>query len=193
MPVSPLTNALALLEQFGFFQVILPLILIYAIFYGILLRTKIFGEHKQEWVKPVSAVVSLAAAFFVVGSTEVVANINAILPQSAFIIVIAVILLMLLAMFGIVGGDKGFEERTPIVQWIIAGIIIFIFLGVIDLSLGLYIPVVHEIALALAGTTPGGAPLTEDALTTLIGLLLVLGIPAALIWWMVSAKSSTSP
>src|SRR3989344_5937535 len=46
--IAPLDNALGLLQQFGFFKVVLPFLLIWAIFYAILLKTKVLGEDNQQ-------------------------------------------------------------------------------------------------------------------------------------------------
>jgi len=187
---NPLVDAVQLLQDFGFFQVVLPLIIIYAIFYGVLLRTQLFGDptnNQQPWVKPTSAIVSFAAAFFVVSSTEVVNSLNRLIPQSAFILVAAVLLLMLLVLFGVINpADKILApgKGTSAVRWIVGITIGIIFLGVIDVSLGVQIPIIHELVLALTGFTPGGQPLGQEALGTLVGLMLVIGIPIALIWWM---------
>lgn len=188
---NPLVDAVNLLQDFGFFQVVLPLIIIYAVFYGVLLRTQLFGDptnvQQQPWVKPTSAIVSFAAAFFVVSSTEVVASLNRLIPQSAFILVAAVLLLMLLVLFGVINPEDKIlapGKGTSAVRWIVGITIGIIFLGVIDVSLGVQIPIIHELVLALTGFTPGGQPLGQEALGTLVGLMLVIGIPVALIWWM---------
>lgn len=192
---APLTNALDLLEQFGFFQVILPVLLIYAIVYGILLKTQLFGnpqdEGKQPWVKPVSGIVAFSIAFFVVSSTDVVTNINRLIPQSAFMIVIAVLLLMMLSMFGVFNPAATDFWQNSRANWVISIIIIFVFLGVIDAAFNFQIPVIHQLVLLLTGTTPGGQPLSDETLSTLIGFLLVLGIPIALIIWMSRSTRTT--
>jgi len=180
---SPVENALNLLRQFGFFQVVLPILLIFAIFYGILLKTKLFGDPEkteQPWSKPVSAIVSFVAAFFVVSSTEVVENINILLPQSAFVILIGVLLLMLLVMFGAYS-----PETTLSSGWakaIVAGIIIFVFLGVVDTAFGISIPIIHQLVGIFLGTSSSGT-ISSDAIATLVAILLVIGIPAGVIYW----------
>ena len=59
---TPLEIVLINLEKMGFFA-FLPFILTAAIFYGLLRRSKLFGEPEKNIV--VNAVISLVAAFMV--------------------------------------------------------------------------------------------------------------------------------
>jgi len=143
--VNPLTHAVDLLVEFGFFQVVLPLILVFALFFGILEKTKIFGEDKTN----INAVISFVAAFFVVTSTEVIEAINTLIPQASLLLVVALLVLMLFAFFGVNPQDK-FDSMGKW-AWLGALILFIIFLGVLDVSLGLKIPVVHEATEAFIG------------------------------------------
>ena len=130
--VNPLTNSIELLQDFGFFQVILPMILVFAVFYGILQQTKIFGD--ADSTQSLNAVIAFVAAFFVVTSTEVVRAINELIPHAAFLLIIVMLLLMLFAFFGIKTQD--WMDKTNWWVWIVVIILVVIFLGVLDLSLG---------------------------------------------------------
>ena len=98
---NPVENVLNLLTAFGFFKVVLPFLLVYAIIYGVLLKTQVLGKSGDAWTKSTSAIVALATAFFVIGYSPVVKALAQVIPQAAFVLVVALLLLMLMSMFGI--------------------------------------------------------------------------------------------
>ena len=59
---SPFQTLVSNLDQLGFFGFLLPWVLTFAIFYGLLLKSKALGEDHK-----IIGVVSVVAAFFVVG------------------------------------------------------------------------------------------------------------------------------
>lgn len=58
-----------LLTNIGVFQFYLPFVLVFAIFYGLLAKSKVFGDEKIA--KRLNAIVALIAALYVVGFTPV--------------------------------------------------------------------------------------------------------------------------
>ncbi|MDP3918713.1 MAG: hypothetical protein Q8Q35_02300 [Nanoarchaeota archaeon] len=103
MADTVLGGAITLLEDFGFFDVILPFLLIFTIVFGILEKTMIFGyeEHngKQYAKKNINAMVAFTIAFFFIAAKEVVASIQESLPIIGLILVAIVSLLMLIGSF----------------------------------------------------------------------------------------------
>lgn len=99
-------DLLGIWEETGFFDVILPFLLVFTIIYAILLKIKVLGEHK-----PVNVVVSFVIALLVVRSESVVGLIGRFLPNVAIFLI--VILMFLLMASTLVGESKDwFKEET---------------------------------------------------------------------------------
>ena len=104
--VTVYEGMLALLDKFGFFNIILPWILVYAITFGILLRTQIFGnpfdtsnKEAAKNARTLSSLVALSVASLVIGSYQAVTNIRNIVPLFALFILIVVCLIIVIAAF----------------------------------------------------------------------------------------------
>jgi hypothetical protein len=200
--INPLQDTVTLLKDFGFFQVVLPLLLVFAVLYGILSVTKIFGDDDKAI--SINAIVAFSAAFFVISSTEVVAMMNLFLPQASFLLVISVFLLMLFSMF--LGDPKEMLGKSKWWSKIALVIIFLVFLGVIDATVEtIDIPVIHQLNdffISDGGSGSGGSggsgggsggawydnPGTVQLVNTLISILLVLAFPIIVIWLMIRAS-----
>jgi uncharacterized membrane protein YjfL (UPF0719 family) len=79
---DPFTSAIQFLDSIGFFKFLIPYILTSAIFYGLLRRSKIFGE-KSESVA-INATISLSAALLVTAS-PILVGIDLSKPLSQFL------------------------------------------------------------------------------------------------------------
>lgn len=67
MPV--IEDVLELWKSYGVFEFFLPFVLMFAIFYGLLSKSKIFGdEDKERRVKNINVIISFVAAMFVMVS-----------------------------------------------------------------------------------------------------------------------------
>ncbi len=188
---SPIDNVLSLLDAFGFFRVILPFLLIFAVVYGILLKTKVLGDPSSgsaSQVKSVSAIVSLAVAFLLIGYSPVVSALAVLIPQASFLLVVALLVLMLLAMFGVdVSGEKFWETKWH--MWAVGIPILVIFLAMVGAATGNSIPALAGLTNFLIGA---GGPIDPQLFNTLLGLAVVIVIPLvviALVVW--GGKSST--
>ena len=202
-----LVNALDFIKEFGFFEVVLPLILVFAIFYGILTVTKVFGDDDDK-TKPLNAVISFVAAFFVIAATDVVQMINEIIPSAAFMMLLALLVLMMLGMFGFTKEHDLWKGKSKL-TYLAVFILVVVFLGVVDMSLeSIDIPINHEVSSAfidtgdgdetsatptgerIAGTKLGG--LTDEQINQItnitIILALMLGLPIATIYFIVHKR-----
>ncbi len=116
---SSLRLAIDFLEKFGFFDVILPFLLIFTIVFGILEKTRIFGveeiEGKKYPRKNINAMVAFVIAFFVVAAKEIVRAIQVSLPQVALLLVVLVCFMMLAGSF-MADKEFSFEKRKG---WVI--------------------------------------------------------------------------
>ena len=133
---SPVDNVLNLLTAFGFFRVVLPFLLMFAIIYGIFLKTHVLGDPgTSASAKSVSAIASLAIAFLVIGYSPVVQALATLIPQASFLLVVALLVLMLLSMFGINTNIENFWQ-TKWHIWLIALPVVLIFVGIVGAAAG---------------------------------------------------------
>ncbi len=181
--VNPLSNGIEIFRAFGFFNVVLPFILVYAIVFGVLLKTKIFGDETSDTARNVSNVVALATGFFVISATDVVEQLLGVIPQATFMLVMILFLLMMYAILGL-STDEGLFGSSSIVPggWkgIGFGVIILVFLLMIDAGSTTGIPLVRGLNEILLGNEAFGLEGSE-ALNMIIGLTFAVGIPIAII------------
>ena len=60
-----LGDVIAVWKDYGIFEFYLPFVLMFAIFYGLLSKSKLFGEPNEKRVRNVNIIVSVVAALFV--------------------------------------------------------------------------------------------------------------------------------
>lgn len=127
---TALGSAIEFLQDFGFFDVILPFLLVFTIVFGILEKTKIFGvekvDDKEYPRKGINSMIAFVIAFFVVAAREVVASIQVSIPQVILVLITLVCFMLLVGTFM---GDKqfNFEEKG---KWL-AFLMVIIFISVI--------------------------------------------------------------
>ena len=109
--VSPLQASIDFLKGFGFFDIVLPFILVFAIIYALLDKTKILGKEDK---KNVNALVAFAIGLFVVAATNVVTILRDALP---LITLVLVVLLSFMLLVGTFHGDKEFSYFTESKFW----------------------------------------------------------------------------
>jgi hypothetical protein len=104
MADTVLGDSIELLQDFGFFDVVLPFLLVFTIVFGVLEKTRIFGTEKlsdgKEYSKKnIDAMVAFSIAFFVIASKEIVTSIQESLPMVSLILVAIICFLMLVGAF----------------------------------------------------------------------------------------------
>lgn len=112
------SHANTILSSDLFRNLILPFLLIFAVVFAILEKSKILGEEKRQ----VNAIVSLVLAILTITFASAVNIINNLIPFLAVSIVIILVFLVLLAF--VASGKEGLQLPTPVK--IILGIIIAI-------------------------------------------------------------------
>ncbi len=175
---SPLYNSIQFLQSFGFFDIVLPFLLVFTVVFGILEKTKIFGKEKtgdkETTRKNINAMVAFTVAFFVVAATKVVSIIQVALP---LVILVLIFIIAFLVLFGATmsEGELNFWDGK---NKKLKGVFVFgIFIAMIAIILGgfgLLQDTVNYIYENFAGT----------AVTSIIFLLIVLGA----IWFVMSGK-----
>ena len=167
--VTPLEIALEFLENFGFFNVILPFLLVFTIVYAILEKSAIFGKEKVGDIdaprRSVNSMVAFVIALFVVVTKENVYSIREALPQVALILVIIVSFMMLAG--ALVKGDEPFSFEKEKKWKIFLTLILFIsVLAVFLNSIGWLFPIIDYVV----------ANWDQTFIVSLIFLAIVLGV-----------------
>tara|TARA_Y100000310_G_C20598340_1_gene771681 strand:- start:322 stop:882 length:561 start_codon:yes stop_codon:yes gene_type:complete len=103
MADTVLGGGIELLQEFGFFDVVLPFLLIFTIVFGILEKTRIFGTEDYNGTavpkKNLNAMIAFVIAFFFITAAEIVTSIQESLPLVALILIAIISFLMLLGTF----------------------------------------------------------------------------------------------
>jgi len=185
--VNPLENAVVLLQDFGFFTVILPFVLVYALVFGLLKTVKLFGGDDES--KTVNQVIALSVGAFVITSTDAVNNIASIVPQAGFFLVVSVLLLMVLGLFGLKNEkDDLFNKGSRMKNFAIFLLTLAFFL-VIDMGVEGGIPIIRQLSQFLVGSSN---IVSGAAFESILALALVLGFPLAVIYILGKSSSSSS-
>ncbi len=131
---SPLENALEFLESLGFFNVILPFLLVFTIVFAILEKTKILGveEDTKTPKRNLDAMVAFVIAFFVVATANIVKIIRSALPQIVLGLIILFCLMLLIGSF-LKTAEFEFFQNSP--GWkVFLSLVIFVSVVIIFLS-----------------------------------------------------------
>jgi len=160
-------NMLEILQETGFYDYVLPFLLVFTILFAILEKTKVLGTQDQE--KPrtnINAVLAFVIALIVIVQTDIVAIMNTYLSKMALFIIIVLIAMLVL---GMLGGD--FSKATGVPMF---GIII-------------------AIAAVIWALTPnlGILPYWMHLSDTSIAWLIVLGVFILIIWFVTSGSKKS--
>ena len=135
---SPLEIAVNFLKDFGFFDVVLPFLLVFTIVFAILEKTMILGKENEKPKKNLDAMVAFSVALFVVAASNVVAVLQQSLPMVTLVLIIIVCFMLLMGSF-MGTGEFSFNNykytKYFLVFFILVGLSL-IFLGSIESSNG---------------------------------------------------------
>jgi len=124
--VTVLQNAINFFRDFGLFDVVLPFLLVFAIVFAILEKTRILGnEGSGDKAVPkhsLNSTVAFVVALLVVATNKVVTAINAALPNVVLLVVLLVSFLLVLGVF-YKEGDFDFSEKYQAWTKVFAGLI----------------------------------------------------------------------
>jgi hypothetical protein len=134
MAASTFRDAIDFLVDLGVYDIVLPFLLVFTIFFAILEKTKILGIEKIEnqtyTKKNLNAMVSFVVAFLVIASTQLVAIINEVMANIVLLLLLAVSFLLLVGVFFT---DKEFSlENSP--PWV-RFFMIVMFIGIVVIFL----------------------------------------------------------
>ncbi|MBT3984811.1 hypothetical protein HOD38_00795 [archaeon] len=115
MSETILGAAVEFLEEFGFFDVILPFLLVFTVVFGILEKTRVFGTYDGAPKKNINSMVAFVIAFFVVAAKEIVDAMKESLPIVALLLIAIVSFLMLVGSFA--SGKEEFDFLKSFESW----------------------------------------------------------------------------
>lgn len=182
MAVPVLTKAIELARDFGFFDTVIPFLLIFTLVYAIIRFTGILGKDDQvKNANAIAAVIAFSIAFLVIATTNVVKAINSIVPHTAILLVIALMAMLLLGLAGFKTQDF-MGENSKASKWI-AGILMVIFVGVLLYSFGWNILEQFSINPDFAKSI-----FTAKFYELLLGFGLLIGIPVLVVYFITKQK-----
>src|SRR3990167_10128684 len=91
----------ATLQDLGFYDFILPFLLVFTIVFAVLEKTKILGvdEDSKTPKRNLNAIVAFSIALFVVITKQIVVTLRSSLPQIALVLIVIISLLLLVGSF----------------------------------------------------------------------------------------------
>src|SRR3989338_7791589 len=117
-----LGDSIDYLVNLGVYDVLLPFLLVFAIIFAILEKTKILGDDKRS----INAIVAIVVGLLLVVQKGIVATINLFLPRISLIIVVVLMGLLVISMIagkefrGLKGGVLGIAIIVIIIAVILA-------------------------------------------------------------------------
>ncbi|MBU0536748.1 MAG: hypothetical protein KKE20_07305 [Nanoarchaeota archaeon] len=103
MADSVFRGALVFLDEIGIYDVVLPFLLVFAIVFAILEKTKVLGVEKLEGVeytkKSINAIVAFVIGFLVIISTKLVGAINEAMANIVLLLLVSISFLLLIGSF----------------------------------------------------------------------------------------------
>jgi hypothetical protein len=124
-----LSNAIVAIYNTGFFDIALPFIVIFAVVYGLLQRTALFGKEARKIHGIFALVVSLMVVPFALKTDYIT-----FLSKFVFVIVKFIILIMILSLFGFQLGEKHRTMTYFLALFFIVAIVLTEFFDIASLS-----------------------------------------------------------
>jgi len=103
---STLQNTLDFLKDFGFFDVVVPFLLFFAIIFAFLEKTSILGGKKSN------VIVALAVSLLVVATNKAVNFVSTVIPNMVIVLVLLVLFVMITGVFFKEGDFEFYKEHT---------------------------------------------------------------------------------
>ncbi|MCX6820830.1 MAG: hypothetical protein NT016_02690 [Candidatus Aenigmarchaeota archaeon] len=181
--VNAFETVILKMRDLGMFQFLLPFMLTTTIFYGLLRKSKIFGEEFRAIT--VNAVVSLVAAFMV-WAAPIILGVNIETSMASFFLqgtsatLIILVGLMMVSMFfppDLAAELKGLNITGKYGSGIlIVGIIVAVGVALTSGLAGLFLPAGWQIG------TGSGELLSPDNVSSILMIVLLLGTVFILVW-----------
>ena len=174
---SPFEVVILKLQTLGFFKFLLPFMLTAAIFYGLLRRSRLFGEPSMNVA--INATVAIVAAFMVwaypiLAGVDIETTLSTFFLQSTLATLVIIVGIMISSMFLPEDFAKSLGDKLggkgPI-AFVVAGILVAAGILISSGVVNIFIPT--------GLSAPGG--LSEGTITTIIVVIILAGSVAAII------------
>jgi len=161
-------------QEWGVFDYFLPFLLAFALIFAILEKVHILGSDANQKPKTnLNILVALIFALFLIAQPTVVAMIQGLLPATAFVIVVILAIIIVMAAFGGYAKD-GSVLGSPIF-WILLAITLIVLLWV-------YVPELSSFGVSV----PSSWTLSDSAKSMLLALVCTVLI----IFFILKSKKS---
>jgi len=182
---SSFRDVIVFFDKLGIYDVVLPFLLVFAVVYAILDKTKILGTEKIDNVeypkKNINSMVAFVIAFFVVASTKLVETISTALANTVLLLLLIVMFLMLVGAFFKNDEDVFLEGGWRYTFMVIVFVaIILIFLDAIKTDSGMSWLDSFWLWLTIHWST--------TAISSIIMFIVLIG----LMYWITSPEKSSS-
>ncbi|BBL45855.1 hypothetical protein MJ1_0713 [Nanobdella aerobiophila] len=166
---------ITLLTNIGFFNIIVPFLLVYAVMYGLLSNYKIIGDPFKDdpsgkAVRSIISMIAAATGFLVVGAANIVLSLNQLIPYIVLFILTVFFLLIAISPLVSKDGKIDLDKNTKRLLVIIA---VIIFSIVLIFSLGL---VNYLMSIGKAISNNSLPPEIINFIETIVILLIMFGI-----------------
>jgi hypothetical protein len=109
---APLVEAIEFLKDFGFFDVVLPFLLIFAVTFAVLEKTEIFGKDKKN----INSMIAFVMGLLFVTVPKVVSVIKESLPNIGVMLIVLMSFMMLVGFFVSSKDGKHFFEENKFLK-----------------------------------------------------------------------------
>ncbi|MBT4805513.1 hypothetical protein HON71_05045 [Candidatus Woesearchaeota archaeon] len=113
------------------FDVIFPVLLVFALVFAIFQKTKVVGDSVG-----INSIIAVSVAFMVLISDTLTQIINFMVPWFAVVIIFFILLILIFQMFGATDADLATAVKDKSVYWAILGIALVILLAALGNVLG---------------------------------------------------------
>jgi hypothetical protein len=125
------------LEDFGFFEVVLPFLLVFSITFALLEKIGLFARQGTQSNKGVNIIVSFIAAFLFVRNITLIEFVQNLVPATSMILLVALMFIMVAGIFTSSGNWTGAVLSIAMVVAIIALIWSMVYYADTDLGVDL--------------------------------------------------------
>ena len=101
------------MEEYGFYDVILPFLLVFTLIFATLQKIKLFGKESRRY----NAIIALSISLIFVAASNLVEELNKNLPIIGVVLAAFLGIMLLLGLFGVKEESSG----TRILGWVITG------------------------------------------------------------------------
>jgi len=134
MAESLLGGVVEFLRNIGFYDVILPFLLVFAMMFAILDKTLVLGSENGKPKKQINSIIAFVIALLVIGSTRLIAVMNEAVSNIAMLLIVITFILVTISVFKAEGQYDLFQH--PVLKGWIIFVVIAIIITIFFQALG---------------------------------------------------------